>query len=283
MDKPQFTVVVPVYNGQDTIVPLFAEMEAVFTGMNETFTVVFVCDGARDSSWEIIESLHKQHPSIVKGVRLTRNFGQHNAIICGFEFAEGNYIITMDEDLQHNPRDIPSLFEEMKSRGLDVIYGKARKSKHNSFRNITSGIIRIIAAWAIPGLHRDYSAYRVLRSNIAYNVIEMRNSYTFLDGYLAWITEKVGSKEVDHRKRYSGESSYSIARLLAHAINIFVTFSNMPIKMLTAMSLLSFATSSMYAAIIFIRKILYNDLVPGYAALAIMVGAGVGMILLGLG
>ena len=139
-------------------------------------------------------------------------------------------------------------------------------------------------AKAIPELHPDYSAFRVIRAPVAKAMVEMRNSYTFLDGYLSWLTTHLASIPVRHNQRLDGKSGYTTKRLIEHAINVFVTFSNYPIRLLVRISLSLFAATLVYSLYLVCRKLLQPEwFAAGYPSLMISTGLGTGLILLGLG
>jgi polyisoprenyl-phosphate glycosyltransferase len=275
------SIIVPVYNGELTIDYLLQGINNALKDIE--YEVIFVYDCGPDNSWEIIKRLKNTYPDKVQGIKLTRNYGQHNALICGFQSARGDYLITMDEDLQHDPNDILVMFEKQKEGDYDVVYGVPDIPKHKKFRNLTSSILKRMIIVGIPDINKDYSAFRLLKKEIARKTVEMQNSYTFLDGYLSWITSNYGSCEVRHSERLAGQSSYTLRKLVNHSLNIFFTFSNIPIRLLTYTSIIIFLLTFSYSIYIIIRKIILNDYIPGYPSIIIVLGLGISLILLGLG
>lgn len=278
----KLSFIIPVYHGEQTIQPLFESIKEACSKYHYQFEVVFVWDCGPDRSWEKIVELKKTYPELIKGISLSRNFGQHNAIICGFTHAQGDLMVTMDEDLQHNPEEVNLLVEKQQEGDYDVVYGHYPDRQHNGFRNITSQLLKKLLETGIPDLHPHYSAYRLIKRDIALATIEMQNSYTFLDGYFSWITTHVGSIDVNHHSRQAGVSSYTLKKLINHSINIFVTFSNLPIKLVTYLSLTFFIFTFGYAAYILLEKLLFNNLIPGFASMIVLLGFGIGSILLGI-
>lgn len=277
-----YSFIIPVYHGEKTIEPLFQAIHTSCKNNNLQFEVIFVWDCGPDNSWDVITDLKNKYPDFIKGIRLSRNFGQHNALICGFQNASGVFIVTMDEDLQHHPNDLILLIQKQKENDYDVVYGHYPIRQHNTFRNFTSKLLKKTLEIGIPELHKDYSAFRLIKRDIAMATLEMQNSYTFLDGYLSWITTNVGSAIVRHQERFAGNSSYTLKKLIKHTINIFVTFSNLPIKLVTLLSLLFFIFTTSYSIIIIFKKLLFNDLIPGYTSIMVITGFGIGSILFGI-
>ncbi|MFC6998585.1 glycosyltransferase family 2 protein [Rufibacter roseus] len=278
-----YSVVIPVYRGEFTIAPLAEKLVSFFEASHLSFEIIFVYDQGPDNSWHVLQQLTTTYSAYIKAIKLSRNFGQHNATICGFERAEGEFIITMDEDLQHQPNDIALLIEEQKKDDYDVVYGKYNELKHSSFRNLTSVALKKMLEVSIPDLHPDYTAFRLIKRNVALATIRMNNSYTFLDGYISWVTTHTSSVTVQHEERIAGKSSYTLQKLINHAINIFVTFSVLPIRLVTFSSFIVFTVSVLYSIYLLVRQLVYNDLISGYASMMISIGLGTGLILWSLG
>ena len=277
-----YSIIIPVYNGEQTVDNLYTRIKQFFAD-KYNYEVIFVYDCGKDNSWEVLLKIKMQNPQNVKLIRLSRNYGQHNALICGFEYAKGDFIVTMDEDLQHAPEDIQKLIDKQKEMDYDVVYGKYEIRNHSGFRNAGSSILKRIIDVGIPDIHPDYSAFRLIKAGIAKSCITMRNSYTFLDGYISWITTNCSSCIVSHSERQGGVSAYTFSKLINHTINIFVTFSNLPIRFLTKLSFFVLFLMTLYSTYIIIRKLVFNDLAMGYPSLVIIVGFGVGLIMLALG
>ncbi|UOQ67225.1 glycosyltransferase family 2 protein [Hymenobacter volaticus] len=274
----------PVFQGQDTLRPLAEKLQEFFVKAGYSYELIFVHDGGQAAAWDVVLQLRQEFgPACVKAIRLSRNFGQHNALLCGFGHASGQFIVTLDEDLQHSPSDIHLLVQRQVAGNFDVVYGCYESRQHASWRNLTSGLLRRMLRLGIPELHANYSAFRLLKTSVARHCLTMRNSYTFLDGYLTWVTSNVGSIQVTHQPRTIGRSSYTLGRLIRHSINIFVTFSDLPVRMLSYASLVVFILTTLYSGYILLRKLFFNDLLPGFASLIIAIGFGVGLLLLGMG
>lgn len=276
----KFSIVVPVYRGNDSLEDIVTISEELYK--DNLIEIIFVFDGGESYSWEKIKELSSNYKK-VKGIKLSRNFGQHNATICGFEFVKSAYVITMDEDLQHHPKSINKLIEKQINTNSDVIYGIYKERLHNRFRNITSKSLKLILKLGMPKLHQDYTSFRLIKTKIAKQTINMSNSYTFLDGYLSWLTTNISSIKVEHFKSKEGRSAYSTTKLIKHTINIFLTFSTLPIRFLTIISFLFFTFSSCYTIYIIISKLLNENYAAGFPTLITFLGFGFGFVLLGMG
>ena len=279
----KYSIIIPVYNGELTVAALFEKIQQFFQQSNFAYEVIFVYDCGKDNSWKVLLDLKESHPEQIKLIKLSRNYGQHNALICGFEYADGDFIITMDEDLQHAPEDIQKLIDKQKEADYDVVYGKYEVRNHSRFRNFGSSVLKKIIEVGIDDIHPDYSAYRLIKAKVAKTCVNMRNSYTFLDGYISWITTHCSSVVVSHSERQGGESAYTFKKLVNHTINIFVTFSNYPIRFLSKLSIVVLMMVTFYSLYVLIRKWLFDDFAMGFPSLIILLGFGIGLIMLALG
>lgn len=242
------TVIVPVFNGGKTIVEL---NDRISLALNDSFTyeILYVHDHGKDNSLEVIEALVLNHPDVVRGFSLDRNYGQHNAILFGISKAKGKYIITLDEDLQHDPAVIIKLVEKQREGDYDVVYAMFEKLKHPDFRIRTSELLRRVLRTIVPGIFPGYSPYRLIKKDVAVKMLIMNDSYTFIDGYLARLTSSFGFVNADHFTRASGESSYSYFRLFRHASLIIIAQSYLRRRLLLAACILLLASIALMVQI----------------------------------
>jgi undecaprenyl-phosphate 4-deoxy-4-formamido-L-arabinose transferase len=273
------SVIIPVFKAQAHLSLLITDLVRFFNTSNLTVEIILVDDNPDSNNTPFLQNLQLQFPNHLKFITLTKNYGQHNAIIAGFSKAQGQLFITMDDDGQHRPEDIAQLLNYQKEFNKDVVYGKYHQRKHSFLRNFASSIIKLISRIGIPDLHPDYSSFRVIKRAIALEMLQMNNSFTFLDGYISWITTNVGSVTVQHQERKEGTSNYTIGRLISHSITILFTFSSLPIRLVTYSSVLICFGSLGYAFYILLRKVLLNDFQIGFPSMAIMWSFGLGLTL----
>ncbi len=222
------SVVIPVYNGQYTLHELHKRlMEELIKGCYN-FEIIYVYDCGKDKSWGILQEIKHDYPDIVKAYHLDKNHGQHNAILFGLAKAIGDFIITLDEDLQHDPTYIIKLMEKQAEKNYDVVYAVFETAKHSGLRNFTSDLLRRILKAIIPDICPNYSPFRLIKRDIAQSLTKLHNSYTFIDGYLGWLKPRFGIISAIHRERKAGTSSYSFYKLLKHAVLVTIAYS--PLK-----------------------------------------------------
>jgi undecaprenyl-phosphate 4-deoxy-4-formamido-L-arabinose transferase len=275
-----FSIVIPVFRATTILEKiLFDSIELYQDNLKQ---VIFVFDGGEENSWKQIELLALKYP-IVKGIKLSRNFGQHNATICGFNYVNTEFVVTMDEDYQHNPKVIADLLKKQSEQDFDVVYADFINREHNFFRNTTSTILKKLLKFGIPNLNENYSSFRLIRSSVAIKTIQFNNSYTFLDGYLTWLTSNFSYIKIHHLESQAGASSYNLKKLINHSLNIFLTFSNLPIRLVSFFALLFFIASFTYASIIVLSAFIYKDYAIGFPTLISILCFGIGTILLCIG
>ncbi len=226
----EISVVIPVYRGADTITELVERLEPVLAAQSGRHEVILVNDGSPDDSWRVIELLAARFSWVV-GINLMRNYGQHNATLCGVRAAHFGIILTMDDDLQHPPEQIPFLLETMKE-GYDVVYGIPRKLPHNWWRNAFSWLIKNTLAYVMGiGNIRNMSAFRAFRSHLRQAFADYNSPELILDVLLSWGTTRFGTVLVDESPRTQGESNYNFLKLVRITLVVLTAFSTSPLRL----------------------------------------------------
>lgn len=282
-NRPEISVVIPVYYSEATLRTLTEQLAKTFTEIGTSWEIIFVDDGSQDGSWNILQELQAQHPDHVTAIQLMRNFGQHNALMCGFHEARGHVVITMDDDLQNPPAEIPKLLETLKAQDLDLVYGTYGEKKHAGWRNMGS---RLIQKFYSHVFKTDIppTSFRAIRSELMQSILTYRLNYTYIDGLLAWSTQSIGSVEVRHEPRQTGRSGYSLLKLLHLATNLFTNFSILPLQVVSLLGVFA-STFGFLGALYYLFGYLVNSItVPGFATIviAILVIGGLQMLALGI-
>ncbi|MBW2411445.1 MAG: glycosyltransferase family 2 protein, partial [Deltaproteobacteria bacterium] len=229
MDKPDIivSVVIPVYNSAETLHALNDRLVSVMEDLvGPQYEIIFVNDGSKDSSWDRLKQIASENEKII-AINLTRNFGQHNAIMCGFSQARGIYVVTIDDDLQIPPEEIPKIFEKIES-GYDVVYGVYEQKQHTAFRNLSSKLVQY-AYRRTFNLNLAITSFRIIRREIVQFIRSYEKSFTYIDGLLAWFTQNIGNVTVKHQKRKVAKSGYSLTNLMMLALNMMTNFSIVPL------------------------------------------------------
>lgn len=279
---PTVSVVVPVYRGADSIPALLDRLRAVLESSGESFEVIFVDDRGSPANWDAIQALAAANPQAM-GIRLSRNFGQHAATLCGIARSRGEWVVTIDEDLEQPPESIPAMLASARAGHL-VVYGVNEQRSHARWRNLTSEFGRSAFKFAIPTLNRDYTSFRVIHRSVARGLERFQSPFTFIDGYISWITNNYATVVVPHHRGMHVSSSYSLRKLLVHMANIFVTFSDLPLRVATWLGIGASLGGALWGTAILVSKMLGVVSLSGYAS--IMAGmtflGGLQLLILGI-
>jgi undecaprenyl-phosphate 4-deoxy-4-formamido-L-arabinose transferase len=246
------------------------------------YEMILVDDCSPDRTWDVIASLHEEFPSEIVGVQLMRNFGQHNALMCGFRHARGQLIVTLDDDLQNPPAEIPKLLKAVEESNADLIYGVSAQRQHAFHRNLGA---RLAKAFFRMVFQNDVSvtSFRVIRRELLNTIYRHDLNFTYVDGLLAWNTQRIGQVIVEHHARQTGESGYSFGRLFTLAFNLITNFSVFPLQVATVVGLVASVVGLTAAAYYLFLALLSKIAVPGYASVIVAVLTLGGLQLLSLG
>jgi undecaprenyl-phosphate 4-deoxy-4-formamido-L-arabinose transferase len=276
------SVVIPVYRSEAILPELVRCLQPVLGTIANDFEVILVNDCSPDRSWDVISDLAGQY-SWIHPINLMRNYGQHNALLCGIRAARYECIVTMDDDLQHPPEEIPKLLEVL-AGGYDVVYGTPEREQHGAGRDLASWITKL-ALQNVMGAEvaRKVSAFRAFRAQVANAFAHYEGSYVSVDVLLTWGTNRFASTPVKHRPRARGTSGYTFRKLMTHAMNMMTGFSTLPLQMA---SLIGFVFTLFGIGILFFvlsRYITRGGSVPGFPFLASIISIFAGAQLFALG
>lgn len=230
-----YTVVVPVYRGRQTLLPLTQRLTAFFENHRLNYQLIFVDDCGPDNSWQTLLEIRQQWPQAVTLVKLARNTGQHAATLCGFTFARGRYIITLDEDLQHPPEEIEKLIATQQAGNYQLVYGIYAAPRHSRLRNLASGCFNWLITRLVPHLYPGFTSFRLIETNMAKQAANLQVPYPFVDGLLARLNASTGGCPINHQPETTARNSaYNWRKLANHAWGIVAGFTNTPFITLVA-------------------------------------------------
>ncbi len=279
------SVVVPVYNGAPSLAELVSRIEAVCRESADLniIEIILVDDSSLDNSWDVIERLAKEH-AVVHGVGLARNFGQHAALLAGILASTGEVVVTMDDDLQHLPEEIPHLVRGLDS-GADLVYGRPVEEEHGLYRNLSSRAAKwAVSAAAGSDVARLTSGFRAFRGWLRPGLGSQSSPYVSLDVLLSWMTDRVAPVPVVMQQRQHGRSNYTFGRLLRYALTMLFGFSTLPLRLVSYVGLVVGGIGGILFVWVLVQYLLLGSDVPGFAFLAsaIAVFSGVQLVSLGV-
>jgi polyisoprenyl-phosphate glycosyltransferase len=264
----EISVVMPVFRSAAIIRPLVERVLTVLKVGNLTYEIILIDDGSPDDSWRVLTELQREHPQEVVAVQLMRNYGQHNALMCGFRHCRGRYVITMDDDGQTPPEEIPRLLQKIQTEDWDLVYGSYGQKKHQAWRNLGSRLVNAFYRRVFK-TSVALTSFRAIRRELVDSILSYSLNFTFVDGLLAWNTQRIGQVPVEHAPRLHGRSSYTLGKLILLALNLLTNFSLFPLQMASvcglAAAVIGMATGLYYLAMYFSASII----VPGYASIII--------------
>ena len=279
---PSVTAVIPVYNSEATLPALVEGVSSALGSVSERWEIILVNDASRDGSWAVMERLMGKHPNLVI-VDLARNYGQHAALLCGVRMARGEVVVTLDDDLQHPPEEIPALLDALEG-GVDVVYGRARQDEHQAYRRVGSRVVRLALSLTVgPDVARNASAFRAFRTRLRDAFADFRGPYVSLDVLLSWGSRGSRVVTVSHHPLQRGRSNYTLRRLVHHAMDVITGFSTVPLQIASLLGL--GATVFGVGVLIYVvgRYIIEGGSVPGFPFLASIISIFAGVQLLTLG
>lgn len=223
------TIIIPVYN-RESLPPLLQQLALVLPTLADAYEVILVNDGSRDKSWSVITSLISQYP-FARGINMMRNYGQHNALLCGIRQAKGDIIITMDDDLQHPPEEIHKLLEKL-NEGYDVVYGTPHQEGHGFLRDLASQVTKIALQSAMGAqTARQVSAFRAFRTIVRQSFATYHAPFVSIDVLLTWGTTRFSSVTVrEDEANTLGISNYTFRKLVTYALQMTTGFSILPLQ-----------------------------------------------------
>jgi len=278
---PVISVVVPVYEAENCLRELHRRLLAALQSITSDFEILLVEDGSRDGSWNVIQAIASEDPR-VRGIGLTRNFGQHYAISAGLDYAEGDHVVVMDCDLQDRPEDIPRLYAKAKE-GHPVVIG-LRPSKKKTGKPLSSKIFYFLfSKWSGMKYDDRICNFRVLSKPVVETLRGVREQLRFFGGLVQWTGYPAAYVDVDHDARYAGHTTYNFTKLWKLASETIIAYSDRPLRMTVRFGFFMAAVSFLFGVWILFRALLGRTAVMGWSSLIVSLYFLGGIIIMILG
>jgi len=276
------SVIIPVYNGAGSISELVDQLTLKLPELASEFEIILVEDDGKDNSWQVIQEVvaRVEH---VRGFKLMRNYGQHNALLCGIRAARYDVTVTMDDDLQHPPSEIRKLLDEL-NRGYEVVYGTPQHEQHGLWRDLASQLTKFALQSSMGvDIARSVGPFRAFRTHIRDAFATYSNSFVSIDVLLTWGTTRFSKVKVRHDARKLGKSNYTFRKLVRHALNMITGFSNLPLQFASLVGFTFTVFGFLVLVYVIGRTLIEGSAVPGFAFLASIVAIFSGVQLFALG
>ena len=281
MNSMKYSVVVPVFNAENSLELLNKSILDFFKNIGERFEIIYVNDFSSDSSWDILKKIQKE-TKYVTIINFNRNFGQHASTMCGFKYAKGEFIITLDDDLETHPTEIIKLIDAQTITQADLVYGVYQKINQSIFRKSLTSTYKLISK--VEGKNKGKgSSFRLLRNTLAKKLSSNHNHFVFIDEILLWYTSKIEFIKTEPNKNYIDKKRYNIVSLFSLTTNVILFSSSFPLKFVTRvgfyLSLMNFSIALFYL----IKKLLFKTSVSGYTSLIVSILFSTGLIIFCIG
>jgi len=280
--RRSISVVVPAYRSALSLPELVRRLGPVLEAAASDYELILVDDGSSDGTWNVIDGLSTTH-DWVRGVRLMRNYGQHNALLCGIRRARHELTITLDDDLQHPPEEIPKLLAEL-GPDKDVVYGTPAVEQHGLWRDIATQVTKFALQSAMGAkIARKASAFRVFRTQLRDAFATYDAPYVSIDVLLTWATTRFAAIKVRQEARTIGVSNYTFKKLVVHALNMLTGFSSWPLRLASLTGFFFTLVGTVALFYVVGRFLITGGSVPGFPFLASMIAIFSGAQLFALG
>lgn len=282
----KLSIVIPVYGSALILPELVRQLQdAAITQLQlgeHQFEIVLVNDCGPGDSWSVIRKLAEQN-SFVKAIGLRKNAGQHNAIMAGLNYAQGDVIVLMDDDLQHSPYDIPALYAKV-SEGHDVCYAEFKNRQHAKWKVAGSKFNDLVAQWLLKKPKGLYlSPFKAISKQIQHELLKHHGPYVYLDGLILTVTSNITTVSVEHHERFTGEGSYGLKRSMSLWLKMATNFSIAPLRFASLLGVIFSIAGFLLAALFIVQRLLSDQVPAGWTSLMVMVLFMGGIQLLAIG
>jgi len=277
----KFSVVIPAFNEKENLEVLHTRLTKVMKSIGEPYEIIFIDDGSTDGSFQMLRDLHQKDNNI-KAIRFTRNFGQHIAITAGLDYCKGENVILMDADLQDQPEEIPKLLAKLR-QGYDIVYGLRRKRRDNIFKKLSSKLyLSLLAKLTSQTVNPEIAPLRIMTRRVVDYMGQLRERSRFYGGLVAWLGFPYAVVDIEHGERFAGKTKYSLRKLLKHAAEGVISFSDVPLRLAGYFGIIVSTISFVFGLYYLIRRLVWDIPVSGYTStiVAIFFLGGVLLIVL---
>lgn len=275
------SVIVPVYNEEDNIRECYRRLTKVLTSTNKSYEIIFINDGSTDRTQSILVEIHQNDERIMV-INFIRNFGQTPAIMAGIDASSGEYVLTIDADLQSPPEEITKLVSEI-SKGYDLVYGTREHRDDALYRKLSSRLLHFFSTKLFHiQLPEDASSFRILKREMVENIKLAHNHDTSISAITAWLTDNYKCIPTSHVGRAKGKTKYNFFQLIILAFDRIVGFSKTPLRWIGSIGIIISFSAIIYGVFLFFRQLIYGTTIPGFTSLFVAISFLSGLQLISL-
>jgi polyisoprenyl-phosphate glycosyltransferase len=276
----ELSIVIPIYNSRDNLSELVRQL---YDALNEvTFEIILVNDRSTDDSWNVVEGLCRANSNFI-GINLRKNAGQDNAIMAGLSHADGNYIVIMDDDLQHSPYDIPKLHEKCR-QGYDVCFARFQRKKQAWWKNLGSWVNGVLAVSLLSKPRHIYlSPFQIIRKDVVAEILKYKGPYPYIQGLIFQFTDNVAQVAVEHHKRKKGKGNFNLVRSARVFIKHATSFSVIPLRISSIAGFFVAFAGFCLSIYYFISFFILKNVIEGWTTLILTILVLGGLVLMSIG
>jgi len=278
----EITVIIPVFNSQDIILETITSLVEHLNSIKQPYEIILVNDGSTDGSNIILNEIYNKFDNL-KIINLLKNYGQHSAILCGMKFAEGNYIITMDDDLQNPPNEISKLYHKI-LEGYDLVFAKFNNKMHPEYRKIGTKIIKLLNEIIF---HKpkdiEITNFRIFKNDVAKRVLNHKSFDPYIPGLLLLYSSKIGNVTTEHKERTIGKSNYTLRKIFNLVSRLLFNYTTFPLNFIIIIGFIVSLLSLFLGLYFILKHILIGTSVPGWTSIAVLISFFTSIILMAFG
>jgi len=276
------SIIIPVFNSENIVKNTVEQSIYELKSQKLNFEIILINDGSKDNSWRTIKKLTQKYPEIIS-INLLKNYGQHTAIYCGIEQSKGNYLVTLDDDLQNPPKEIIKLINKI-TDGYDVVFGTFPEKKHSFLRKIGTLLINYLNKKIFNKPKSiKLTNFRIFTREVAERIKNYNTLYPYIPGLLLMFSSSIANVETLHEERKIGKSNYTIIKIIKLVSRLLFNYSSYPLKVLSSLGIIISILSFSSGIAFIVNKIYFKNIVPGWTTIVVIISFFNGFLIFMLG
>lgn len=277
-----YSIIIPVFNSEEIIETTVKRTLSAFINFKLELEILLINDGSNDNSWKIIKKIAEINPQ-VKSINLLKNYGQHTAVLCGIQKASGDFLVTIDDDLQNPPEEIIKLINKI-NEGYDLVFAEFTSKKHSEYRKLGAKFVNYLNTKIFNKPNNiKLSNFRIFTKEVAERLGNYNTFYPYIPGLLLMFSSKIANTETEHKAREIGKSNYSLIRILKLISRLLFNYSSYPLKVLTSIGFIIALISFLLGGYFVLKSLIIESNVPGWTTIIVLISFFNGFLIVMLG